>query len=280
MVSDSPHRTGRIPQITKWKLALLVVSSILVGVLGFWGAETIAAGHPIWTGIVRSISEALFISGTISVIADLLLRRDLAAFWLDAIGVRESIQISGFDQIALDYNHFDFAGWFQGGREVDVCVIYAAPWMGNEYNNIKEFLSRERTLARFCVLDMESGCVESFEKSFKYPKGELINRIKQTVESLRSCAEGLRAEGKLAGRLMIYKHDRPPRYTYYRFDEKIAFVPYRQAYGHAKIPVFVFRRGGGIWDFLEEDFRQLIEQHSTLVYDSAEVATSTNGQKH
>ncbi|MGD1102037.1 MAG: hypothetical protein ABSA59_08205 [Terriglobia bacterium] len=277
MLCDSPHRTGLIPLIAKYKLALLVVLSILAAVLGFWGAEKIAAGHPVLTGIVRSLSAALFISGTISVTANFLLRRDLAAFWLDAIGVRESIRNAGLEQIALDFNHFDFAGWFQDVREVDVWVIHADYWLGTEYNNIRGFLSRAGTLMRFCVLGEKSGCVDSLEESFQYSKGGLEEKISRTVNLLQSCAEEVKAMGKLAGRLMIYKHDRPPKYTYYRFDEKIAFVPYRQAYGKAKIPVFVFRHGGKISDFLEDDFSQIINEHSTLVYDSAQGAPNANG---
>jgi hypothetical protein len=279
MASDGSQRSGLIPQIAKWKLALLVVSMILLAVLGFWGAEKLAASHPVLADIARSISELLFLSGTVSVIADLLLRRDLAAFWLDAIGVRDSIRDAALDQIAPDFNHFDFPGWFRKGREIDVCVIHAATWLGSEYNDIKEFLSRPGTLIRFCMLGEASSCIDSFEESFQYDKGELKERISKSVDLLQSCAEGLRSSGSLAGRLMIYKHDRPPRYTYYRFDDTVAFVPYRQAHGKAKIPMFVFRRTGSIADFLDNDFSQLISQHSTLVYDSAQRAAHTNGPK-
>ena len=279
MAAYASQHSALIPKITKLKLALIVVSMILLAVLGFWGTEKIATSHPILADIARSISELLFLSGVVSVIADLLLRKDLAAFWLDAIGVHDSIRDAGLEQITLDFHHFDFADWFRHAREVDICVIHATPWVGTEYNDIKALLSREGTLARFCVLDENSPCLDSFEESFRYPKGELRDRITKTVGSLRYCAEDLRTQGELRGQLKIYKHNRPPRYTSYRFDERIAFVPYRQSYGRAMIPVLVFRRGGGISQFLEEDFRQLIDEHSTPVYDSAQGAANTNGKK-
>ena len=98
---------------------------------------------------------------------------------------------------------------------------------------------------------------------------ELRGRINDSVGLFSSMVDELRKDGKLNGHLQIFIHSRPPRHTYYRFDDTLMLVPYNIARGRPRIPVFAFRRQqGGVSDFLQQDFESVLTEHSKLSLDS------------
>lgn len=270
MATEGFLRKKRLPKITWWKTYVFVLACLVLALSTLWGAESVSSAHPVIHGMLAAIGEAFLISGTISVIADQLVRRDISNFWLDAVGIEKSIREAGLKEIKSSFHNFDFSPLFRSAKEIDVCFIYASAWLSYNVNSIKDFLSRDGGRLRVCLLDDGAAVVPPLADSFGYEAKDLQDRILKSVAELQSCVDDLRKCAKLKGQLLIYKHTRPPRYSYYRFDETLLLVSYNNARGRPDVPVFVFRDSSmGVTKFLTDDFEKVVTEHSTLVFDSS-----------
>ena len=154
------------PRIVTWRTAFLIVLCLLLMVSLLYAAERVPDAHPVFRRIIQSLAAIILTSGIISIASNLLVHKELADFWLDAVGIRESLQLAGLVQIGLDFQDFDFRKHLQATNEIDILVIYASTWLKQHINDLKEFLSKPRNHMRVCVLNESSSCVPSFAESF------------------------------------------------------------------------------------------------------------------
>ena len=269
MSTLSAKEKKRFPRVATWKLVSLVVGCLFVVVSFLYAAEQIPDTYPVLKRVLQSLAAIVLTSGIISVVANVLVRRELARFWLDAIGIKESVERAGLQEIDTDFYAYDFRGHIRGARAIDICVIHDEKWFGNRLNDFREFLSKADSELRVCLLDENSTCAPALTENFSYEEGELARKINNSIFALKSCIEEAQKEGKETGHLLIYKQNLPPKHTYYRFDDVLIIVPYNLSRGRTKLPVIAFRRRqGGVSEFLEQDFERLLEQHAKPVYDS------------
>lgn len=265
------RRTKTIPLLAVWKLIALVafMATLIFALLYF--AEIIPPESIVLKNVVKSLAALILTSGIISVAMSILVRKELTTFWLEAIGIRDAVARAGLYDIGLDFHSYDFHSLVREASKIDVLVIHGDKWFGNRSNDFKEFLSHKDHELTVCLLDGDSEIGNHLSQDFKYKSGQLTQRVENTIECLRSCIADLERAGQSTGWVRIWKHQRAPKHTYYRFDDRLFLVPYNQAQGHALIPVIGFnRKSDGVSEFLVGDFERLLEDHSQKVYDSRE----------
>ena len=277
MATLSSRQQNAFPDLATWKLvALLALLAVCVFAL-LYCAELVPLKYVVVKSVIQSFAALLLTSGIVSVIANLLVRREIAEFWLTAIGVREAVSAAGLWDIGLDFQSYDFHSLIRDATSIDLCVIHADKWIGSRLNDFKEFLSHKDHELRACLLHEGSEVAPVLSADFRYKPGDMEQRIGRSVEGLRSCIDDLEKMGQTTGWLRIWKHRRAPKYTYYRFHHRLFLVPYNLAAGHTKIPVFGFcRKDGGVSDFLATDFERMLSDHSEIVYDSR---TARSGER-
>jgi hypothetical protein len=259
------------PPLTTAKLFGLIAAIVAVVFALLYAAQFVPPQHPVLRAAIQSFAALLLTSGIVSVIFNILVRRELADFWLAAIGVRDTVSIAGVYDVGLDFNAYDFRTLVREAKDIDLCVIHADKWIGSRLNDFKEFLSHTDHKLRVCLLHEESDSVPVLSRDFRYKDGELKQKIDSAVAALQSCITELQKANQSTGWLRIWKHHRAPKHTYYRFDDLFFLVPYNLAAGHTKIPVLGFsRKEGGMSDFLSVDFERMVNEHSEKVYDSRE----------
>lgn len=260
-----------IPILAVWKLvALIVALTAVIFALLYW-AEEIPAGHTVLKNVLQSFAALLLTSGIVSVVANILVRNELTTFWMEAIGIRDSVVRGGLWDIGLDFHSYDFHTLIREASKIDIFVIHGDKWFSNRLNDFKTFLSHRDHELRVCLLDGEGEIATHLSEDFHYKSGELAQRTANTIECLHSCIIELERVGQSTGWIRIWKHKRAPKHTYYRFDDKLLLVPYNQAQGHTTIPVIGFmRKSGGVSDFLADDFDRMLADHAVKVYDSRE----------
>jgi len=91
-----------------------------------------------------------------------------------------------------------------------------------------------------CLLSDQSSCITSLAESFGYESAKLQGKIMDSVTLLKTCMKELQDEGRAKGWLRIYKHTRPPKHTYYRFDDTAVFIPYALSVGTTNNPRVCF----------------------------------------
>lgn len=263
-------RRATYPPVAKLKLVVLVLL-LAVAVLGLllW-SEYIPHEWIVARNVVRSFAALLLTSGIISIFTSLLVRQELARFWLSAIGISDAVQESGVFAFGADFNSFDFRNPMRTSKSVDICVIHNESWFHSHKNDIADYLlHRDRTL-RVCLLDEQIEDVgAALTRDFRYESGKLQRKIDTAFATLTSCVDDLQKDGQSTGHLQVWKHHRMPRHTYYRFDDDAFLVPYNLAVGSPKIPVIGCKvKESGLGEFLRSDFEALLKNHARLVYDS------------
>ena len=270
----STNKRGEFPPLAIWRLAAISLGLLAIIFALLYGAEFVPENHPVLRKVIQSLAALLLTSGLVSIILNLFVRKQLARFWLDAIGVRESIELAGLKDIELDFYAYDFRPLIRESKRIDIYVIHADKWLGNRINDFREFLSHKDHELRVCFLDENSPCAAVLSNDFSYPEGLLASKIENSRNAIRSIVNEIGRTDQKPAWVRIWKQNRTPKYTYYRFDETLVFVPYNLASARSIIPVLVFQqKHGGISDFLSKEFESVLKDHATLTYDSRETAT-------
>ena len=171
MSDGTRKKASEFPRMAVWKLASLIFFVLFVVVGLLYLAEFIPLKHPVARSIIQSLAALLLTSGIVSLIANLLVRQELARFWLDAIGVRESIDRGGLYDIGLDFYAYDFRSLITNSKHIDIYVIHMDKWLGNRLNDFRDFLSHKDHELRVCLLDEKSPMRTSSLPGFQLPRG-------------------------------------------------------------------------------------------------------------
>lgn len=268
---DSHKASKEFPAIAKWKLISTISGSLLLGIGLLCLNEKIPAPYDVTKKVIENLAVLSLTAGMFTIVGNILVYQELAKFWLDAIGIKQTIAQSGLREVDLDFYAYDFRSLIVEAKTIDILVIHADKWIGNRLNDLRQFLSHSGNELRVCLLDEAAHCGQALAEDFHYGEGVLAQKIQNVEGTLRGSMKDLGKSGKKTGRLRIWKHKLIPKYTYYRFDDTLAFVPYNQAPGRTPIPAFVFhKQSGGVSDFLEQQFEQLVGDPdlARLVYDS------------
>ena len=78
---------------------------------------------------------------------------------------------------------------------------------------------------------------------------EQIRKAQRHFAELRSLAHE-----NNGARIQVWFLSAVPRYTMYRFDDTVIFVPYKQSLGRGGVPAFVFERPGILYDYFVREF--------------------------
>jgi len=265
----SARKIREFPPLAIWR-GIAVSFGLLTLIFGLlYGAEFVPQNHPVLRSVIQSVAALLLTSGIVSLILNLLVRKQLATFWLSAIGVKESVDESGLNDICLDFYAYDFGILIREAKKIDAYVIHADKWIGNRINDFREFLSYESHELRICFLSEDSLCAPVLSKEFNYKEGQLSSKIDNSIKAIKSLIEEIEKTERHTAWVRVWKQCRTPKYTYYRFDDRFVFVPYNLASARSVIPVFVFdKKSGGVSDFLEKEFDHVLADHASLFYDS------------
>jgi hypothetical protein len=269
-------RSRGIPALAWWKIACVIVVCFLLVALSLSGADAARSHQHYFVGeILDSLAAIVLTAGVVSIFIDQLIRRELSSFWLEVIGVKQSIADVGLLEAVLDNSRFDFKTYLEEANEVDICIMYARTWVNSHIGSLRTLLSRDNTVLRVCIMDSHGPFAAPFSISLNR---DLVVEIQRCEEAFTSCAEDLRRSNKLRGQLVICRHKAPPRHTYFRFDDIVIYGAYPNAPRKGPSPLFTFaRRKNGIAEFLEDDFDNLIKDHSTTCYDSKKQGAALSG---
>src|SRR5260370_38921679 len=104
----STNKRGEFPPLAICRLAAISLSVLVLIFALLYGAEFVPDNHPVFRKVIQSMAALLLTSCLVSIMLNLFVRKQLARFWLDAIGVRESIELAGLRHIELDFYAYDF----------------------------------------------------------------------------------------------------------------------------------------------------------------------------
>jgi hypothetical protein len=265
----SINKRSEFPPLAICRLAAISLGVLVLIFALLYFAEFVPDNHPVFRKVIQSLAALLLTSGLVSIMLYHFVRKQLTRFWLDAIGVKESIELAGLRHIELDFYAYDFHSLIRESKQIDIYVIHADKWLGNRLNDFREFLSHKDHELRVCFLDENSPGASALSEDFGYPAGLLASKIENSQNAILSIVSEIGNTGQKPAWVRIWKQNRIPRYTYYRFDETFVFVPYNLGSARSVLPVLVFdKKDGGISEFLSKEFEGVLKEDASLIYDS------------
>jgi 3',5'-cyclic AMP phosphodiesterase CpdA len=163
---------------------------------------------------------------------------------------------------------FDQVQWeplFEQAKDVEVFALSARFLLDHKIETLRGFLRRDGTRLTLFVYDPKvEDELALFDDHFKVPHGDRRTKIEGVLREI----EALRAEPQTRGQIDVRLVRGPLllKYTYYRFDDLLLYVPYRiSSYrSPAGIPVFAVRSGTLEDRFFAPDRKFLLDNFPPL----------------
>jgi predicted phosphodiesterase len=162
-----------------------------------------------------------------------------------------------------DFFWFDEVPWsryFKGANQVEIFALRAAFLFDSQIETVRQFLRREGTTLTLIVHDpADEKAMEWFDQQFGEVRGTRKRKIEEVLNEVKKLRKEAETRGKIDVRFIRGPHKL--KYTYYRFDDTILFVPYRVLVtrGPNAIPTFVFGKGSLAEKYLRPDSSFLLK---------------------
>ena len=207
----------------------------------------------------------------------------VAAFCGYRVGANKTTEVAKPDELARklqsiglqEFHWFDEVPWkeyFANAKEVEGFALSARFLLEAQIDSLRAFLRRDGVKFVLLVYDPadEEG-LQRFDNHFNEPLGQRLTKIQSVLRGV----EALRREKETRATIEV-RFVRGPlwfRYTYYKFDNIMLYVPYRltRFRGPNHIPVFVFGPGDLCTKYLLPDRRDLLV-HSKLSGEKQDAA--------
>jgi len=182
--------------------------------------------------------------------------------------------LAGFSNYIEDFNVVPFRELITTAKTIDILLVYGRTWIQQNAQYFVEALNHPETAVRVCTLSPESSALAGFCYHFDNISQE---ELKRRIEDASAAWKKLIERGNTQhGSLKIYRSLNIITHSFYRFDDKVYFVPRCAASDRlagTPIPTLVYRKTSQPDDFfswLTRDFELLIktQRDARPYYDS------------
>lgn len=257
MTSD-PARIAR--QRTTLITTVVGLIAAGIGALLLLLGNTLLAPSTVWRELVTQLGSILIASVAIVLFWELHGKRVFfTETWAQA-RLASDVRSAGLESITRDFLHgVSWPTLVRDAREIDIFFLYGHSWRGAYGRDLRLRAADARKQLRLILPNPDDTKL----------MGELANRLQCTsdeaAERVRACVREFQDFFTANPRcLAIWYHSRSPVYSFYRFDDVavVAFFQHRPQRG--AVPTLVCRRGGSMFEFVEEELKALTEGSSAL----------------
>ncbi|MFB2974268.1 hypothetical protein ACE1CD_35340 [Aerosakkonema sp. BLCC-F183] len=251
-------------KLLKEKVNLLVLnSSIIMVVVGFgflcvsaqkdWGEN-----WKIPQNLIQNLGGAIFTAGALSFVWDMAAKRAFLDEVLAKVNLSQEFQKAGIVKIT-EWDNITSLNWkayFEGVRELDIFFTYGRTWSRTYTSELKELASKKEVCIRLVLPDNNDPFVlGELSRLFCIEEKELKKRIEETADFFQNLRKPNGAK------IDVYFCEGIPFFSFYRFNDiaVVAMVTHRRERG-VKIPTFVCEKGGTIYNYIREDFEDMIKR--------------------
>lgn len=256
-------------------LSLIAIGfGVLLSAVG--GLITLAwpAGWQYVIGVlVINLGATLMVGFGISIIWDFSSKKEFAQIIDKKMKIHSSFGEAGIEKAMIQfYEEVDWKGYLAGASFVDVMFIRNVQWIKERKGLL--FPSKTTGIQKIRILlpDISNNeLVRSLAVRHDNDIADERQKLKKAIEDIKSTLHEF--EERVEIRLM----SQPPRYSFYRFDNKLVLSIYAHKWSE-KIPTLELKRSGTFFDVIENDFDTLWEK-ATPHWGGSKVAISANDDK-
>jgi hypothetical protein len=236
----------------RFAIGVVVLGIALMG-LANWSSEPTGAS---WLeATLNDLGALLVVSGTLTVLWELLGRRALTDEVLAAANLSSDVTAANLQRVSTRYLiDAEWNALFSSARNVDLFFAYAQTWRNSHATALRGLVARPDVRLRVVLPDpTEDRLMALLAAKFGYEAADLQTKIQGALRDFENLAQQAHSSASVNVRLT----NQFPVYTYYRFDHQALVVLYSQVVGRADMPMFQFEKGGTLYRHFESQFETL-----------------------
>lgn len=216
--------------------------------------------------VAKDIGALLFVTTVVTILWELWAKRAFMDEVLTKVRMADEVKLAGILRVT-DKFHTDIE-WndlFDSVRKLDLFFAYSHTWRYTHRAKIESAVSNKDVRIRIVLPDPENTqTLTELSSRFNCTEHEL----KENIEEAKNFFKNLHCEANMK----IWFTQKVPLFSYYRFDKKAVFALYTHKRGQALVPTFVVEMGGTLYNYLREEFNDIIgpETPVKLIFDTEE----------
>lgn len=189
-----------------------------------------------WQNIADDIAGALFMSGALGLVNDLILKDKMIALIIEKLKVKEEIDKTGILSFYKSSDAIKYKTFFDNSkRNIDIFHVYGRTWTNNNHNSIKNKIRNSNCKIRVILVNPNSKFLDGLASTFNCTSDELKRRIYEVEQMWKALYVEKKKQKKRRSQssLELYYTDCFPAHSLYRFDDKLIQVQSKPTRGRS-----------------------------------------------
>jgi hypothetical protein len=244
--------------------------SVIVALLSFGAGAFllyVSGRDDWWSGssgfqlLIGQLGSLLIATTGLSLLWEWRGRQALAQEVYEQARLAADIEGAGLIRVSTQYlSDVDWRDYFAEVRHLDIFFAYGRTWRSAHFDKLQKVARQSGNRIRVVLPDPEDNdLVARLAARFAFSIEAVQAAIREAVEEFIHLKQPDGAE------IRVYFHSGDPTFSYYRFDRRAVVTLYSHSHERRLVPTFVCATGGTLYDFLRQEFDDLVEQGQPLI---------------
>ncbi|HRX22463.1 MAG TPA: hypothetical protein P5273_12210 [Syntrophomonadaceae bacterium] len=232
-----------------------ISAGIFIIGLAFLALSAYLSDHPVWQSIIMNLGSLCVVSIVVTLIWELFAKNAFLNEVETILNFNEDLRTTGLCRASNDYlSIIDWEKQLAKVSNLDILVIYANTWRQTPaiHETLRILGDNADVKVRLVVPDPEDGKL----------MGELGQRLNKNSNDIKSSIKEAVGEYKsiFSKNLSVWYLSSAPLFAMYRLDDTIVLTLYSHRRDREKVPTFIFRNGGTMYEFLVKEFDTFVDE--------------------
>lgn len=186
-----------------------------------------------------------------------LTKRSFANEVLNMAGISDNLIKSGIIHYYENFSDIEWKKEFKNVKKVKIFFSYGYSWRNNNRAVLQELIKQGGELTVILPNYENKDICDELDRSFKYGKFSDALQISSTKDKI---IESKIFFEKIGAKVLLY--DNTIRSTYYLYDDKCIFAPFKHGTEKLSVPAFKGIKGGTFYEFCNREINSIINLSS------------------
>ena len=214
---------------------IVALALAIIGIILMWKGNSLC----------NNIGSVLLVSGIYTISDNMFLKDSLVDLVIQKVKLDKNIDNAGLVKVGTTLSDINYQELLESSKNnIDIVHNYARTWTTNNYDFVKETVTKKKCQLRVVLLNPESPFVPVLEKHYGYEDGQLVKYISEATDRWKQLAHDVKDKHK--GTVKLYYFNGQPTDSIYRCDNKIVVVSAKNSKGKsAHLPYSIYQKMNG-----------------------------------
>lgn len=248
----------------KYLVILCAAILIIIGLVFYWGQSvTDSSAHPNWHAVLGNAGSVVLISGLLTLLHDLIIKKFEEDRLCTLLRLSESITQSGLRTILTNCADYNYTELIEKSTDFSAIMNDGLRWVGNYTPALEKRFNRKHTVTELFLVNPKGDFLKPLADKTSTTTMELGKKLGQTISLIESTYE----KSTKAGHLKIYFLSHYPTQTLFYTENLVLVTPYQTSSGRNTVPLYEYAYEEGvvsIASYLVKDLER-VRMESTLI---------------